>query len=190
MFSIILYMNNTLNNTNLPSYYNKKINELNTQFFLVTKEITNSFPLSKTYPNVNKYVVNYNNDLNNQDKVKSELYVLKNELQKDIQNTENNEKKLMSEINKYEGENKKLKNKIKQLIDKNEGAIGFYNDFNKYYNKEIIKNIIFFIITLSVIIYIIYKNSTNDYIVTPIIITIRKLIENIKNYLTNVINKI
>ena len=81
MFSIILYMNNTLNNTNLPSYYNKKINELNTQFFLVTREITNSFPLSKTYPNINKYVVNYNNDLNNQNKIKSELYVLKNELQ-------------------------------------------------------------------------------------------------------------
>ena len=152
MFSIILYMNNRE-----PSYYYKIINDLDSQFVNISKEITNSYPYYKTYPNIKKYVVNYENDIKKENKIKSDLFVLKNVLQKNIQDRENIEQKLMSDINKCENDNKKLKTKLNQLKNQNKGAIGFYSDTKNNYNVVIRKSIFFFIVMLSTILYIKYN---------------------------------
>ena len=164
MFSIILYMNNRE-----PSYYYKIINDLDSQFVNISKEITNSYPNYKTYPNIKKYVVNYENDLKNENKVKSDLFVLKNELQKNIQDRENIEQNLMSDINKCEHDNKKLKTKLNQLKNQNKGAIGFYSDTKNNYNVVITKSIFFFIVMLSTILYIKYNiNQDVSILVTEV----------------------
>lgn len=168
-----------------PNYYNNKINELNNQFILVTNEIKKSYPLSKTFQNIDKYTLNYNNDLSNQKGIKSKIYILKNDLQKSIQDMEKYKEKIMKEINEYEKKNKEKKQKIKQLNNKNEGAIGFHKDFKKYNNGEIIKTILFFFINLILIIYLLSYGHEN----TNIILYLKSLLNKLYNYLVIILRK-
>jgi len=189
MFSIILYMTNPKSSV----YYNNKINELNAQYLLVIKEIKKCFPLSKTYPNITKYIETYNNNLSEENHIKSKLYILKNELQNDIENTKNDEQKQINKINNLENKNSELKNKINQLKNKNAGAIGFYHDFKNKYNVEINKIIIFFIITLIMIIYLFTDKNKNEpisevidimyYTTTPVVKVVFNELESIMSYI-------
>ena len=123
-----------------PNYYNNKINELNNQFILVTNEIKKSYPLSKTFQNIDKYTLNYNNDLSNQKGIKSKIYILKNDLQKSIQDMEKYKEKIMKEINEYEKKiflefcDEKKISIIKNGIDLNELKLSNVN-FSKKYNR-------------------------------------------------------
>ena len=185
MFSIILYMNNRK-----PSDYYKIINDLDSQFVNISKEINNSYPYFKTYPNIKKYVVNYENDIKVENKIKSDLFVLKNELQKNIQDREDIEQTLMRDINKYDNDNKKLKTKLNQLKNQNKGAIGFYSNTQNNYNVVITKSIFFFIVMLSIILYI--KYNINVYQDVSILVTgiVNESKDNITDSLKDVGSKV
>ena len=189
MFSIILYMTNPKSSI----YYNNKINELNSQYLLVAEEIENSFPLSKTYPDIKSYTDNYNTYLSDEEHIKSELSILKNELQNDIENTKNDEQEQITHINNLENKNNELKNKINQLKNKNEGAIGFYYDFKNKYNVEINKTIIFFIITLIMIIYLFSDKNNIETITSPvenIILPVKNIINTTTTNVNELVNEV
>lgn len=130
--------------------YNNELNSINRNFFLILDELTNAFPYTKTYPDIQSYSERYIKDTGNMNQVRSEMYLFKDKLQQDIVSISTRVKVLVTRITKIEKDNAKLRAQLHVLENKREGAIGLYDDNVKLYNIQLLENIILFTSILGV----------------------------------------
>lgn len=134
--------------THTPSYYDKKINELDQRFYLVLDEMKKSYPNYKVYPDNPEYENIYSNDVSNIEKTNMDIFSLKKSLDKDsillnkmIQNKN-------KQITRKKEENKKLKTELENLISGANSSSGMISQKESVYNMELFH---LGIITLSVL---------------------------------------
>lgn len=135
--------------------YEKKLKNLKTKLSLVLDELIYIYPYYKTYENNNNYKNIYNNDISNLEKTKSDFFILKNDIQKNIKLLEKEIYNYNLKNNKYKKDNKVLTEKNSSLIDSSNGSNGLYYDSQSLYKITLINNWLLIII---VIIFIIYFN--------------------------------
>lgn len=131
-----------MNTRHTVNYYKHELKSINHSFFLILDELTNAFPYTKTYPNIQSYSDKYSKDTGNMNQVRSDLYILKDTLQQDITSASNRVKMIIARITKIEKDNAKLQAQLRILENKREGAIGFYDDNVKLYNLQFLENVI------------------------------------------------
>ena len=131
-----------MNTRHTVNYYKRELKSINDSFFLILDELTNAFPYTKTYPNIQSYSDRYAKDTGNMNQVRSDLYILKDNLQQDITSASNRVKVTIARITKIEKDNAKLQEQLRILEHKREGAIGFYDDNVKLYNLQLLENVI------------------------------------------------
>ena len=123
-----------------PEYYSNKLKELNQNYYLILNEYIQQYPKSKTYSKIPSYAKALDDDKINFEKIQSDFFMLKNELEKDIENMAKDIKNVDKMIIKLNKDNKKLNNSLSNLEQSSETAIGMFNDAQKQYNEYLLGN--------------------------------------------------
>lgn len=140
-----------------PEQYKNSLNEMNTRYLVILKEVTDSFPYAKTYSSLQKYTDIYANNESNLDKLNADFFKFKNSIQQDIQTVATDVSKTLEKISLIEKQNKKLISQITSLDNQSKGAIGMFDDSRDTYNFHRAENIVYFIVLCALSLGI-YKN--------------------------------
>lgn len=136
--------------------YSKNLNEINDGFYLILDEMILSMPNYKTYPKLNIYSEKYNKTLQNFKENQSDFFMLKNEIEKDLNITDKNIENKNSKINKLDLEIKILKDKLNNLINSNDAGEGALSDTELLHNQKYTGNMIL----LGAILVLCYMNKS------------------------------
>lgn len=123
-----------------PEYYSNKLKELNQNYYLILNEYIQQYPKSKTYSKIPSYAKSLDDDKINFEKIQTDFFILKNELEKEIENAAKDIKNVDKMIIKLNKDNKKLNNSLSNLEQSSETAIGMFNDAQKLYNEYLLGN--------------------------------------------------
>jgi len=115
-------------------FYNNKIKELKTKFQLVSYELIKSYPLYKININNPEYENIYNNDNQNLEITKSDIFLLKNSIEKDNNNLTEILNLVNNKIIKQKNTNDSLKKKYNNLLSINNASTGLINQQQELYN--------------------------------------------------------
>lgn len=129
-----------------PEEYKKKIISAYQGFNLVLEEIMHSYPLYKVYPNDISYKREYTRDIQNLEKIKSNIFINKNFLQKDSETITHDISKTNKKIEELNKSNSRLTKKLNDLENQNSGAVGELMDRKFIYNINLAQNIILVVI--------------------------------------------
>jgi cell division protein FtsB len=140
-----------------PQHYKDSLNEINTRYLVILKEVTNSFPYAKAYSDLSKYTDIFANNESNLDKLNADLFKFKSSIQQDIQTVASDVSKTLEKISLLEKQNQKLNSQITSLDNQSKGAIGMFDDSRETYNFHRAENIVYFIVLCSLSLGI-YKN--------------------------------
>lgn len=139
-------VNSNKNNENMnKSYYTKQLTEIDNSFFLTVNELTSSMPSYFMNPTIDAYKEKYTKDMQNLKETQSDLFLLKNEIEKDILNENNNIEQINGQLNTLKTNNKKLKEKIKTFLLSDNASVGMLNDATQIYNNHKYGNWLFII---------------------------------------------
>jgi uncharacterized protein YaaN involved in tellurite resistance len=123
-----------------PSYYSSKLDTLNRDFLIHLNEMAESFPYAKAYPNIQSYTKRYELDKGAMDKTRSDIFILKDNIEQDIKRVDTTTNETIMQITKLEKDNAILALKLQELENKREGAIGLYDDSKELYNLKLLEN--------------------------------------------------
>lgn len=134
---------NYTNNFKEPSYYNNKLNELDQRFKLILYSYVDN--LKKN--NLNDEGKSQIDDLN------SSLFLLENELKKDISAMNDNIKN--HELNKKDilKKNKEYSSNYNDMMITSSGSKGFFDDTKLLYNQYLLSNLLILLVVVSNVIY-------------------------------------
>jgi len=121
----------------MATNYENQLGELYNTYDRSLEEVTNSYSNNKLNPGSN----DYKKDVNNFNSVKSNIYKLQNNLQKDVDDTENNLIILNEQITLLNVENAALTNQYYRLNNQNNAAAGALVDQQFLYNELYAQNI-------------------------------------------------
>ena len=123
-------------NTLSPSYYDKKIKELDQRFYLVLDELKKSYPIYKVYPDNPEYENIYSNDISNMEKTNIDIFSLKKSIDKDSIILNRIIKHRNKLITKKKEENKELKKQLENLLSGANSSTGMIDQKQDIYNMQ------------------------------------------------------
>ena len=127
-----------------PSYYEKKIKELNQRYYLVLDELVKLFPKNKMFPNYLAYSKPFTNDMSNLIKLQADFFLFKNNLESDIDTLDKEIKNINEQIENLEQENKQLTKRLESLQNSNNASHGMLSDTKLLYNQKLLGNWLLF----------------------------------------------
>ena len=104
--------------------YNEILNSAYNSFNLILEELSQSYLLYKLYPNNNSYKKEFNRDVQNLERIKSKIYMYKNNLIKDSEILTNSISEINDKITKLNRSNNFLTKKLNTLENQNFAAGG------------------------------------------------------------------
>jgi hypothetical protein len=128
--------------------YTAQLNEVNDGFYLILDELVTLLPNYRTYPNLPIYAENYGVALQNFKENQADFFMLKNEMENDLQMIDNTIEIKNSQINKLDTEIKVLKERLDSLINTNDAGEGLLTDTELLHNQKYVGNIILLITVL------------------------------------------
>jgi hypothetical protein len=138
---------------NKTNTFKQILNDKDVGFYLVLNDIVTTYINYKKYPDNQSYKITMNNTETKLSDIKSEIFLLKNEIENDLDNMNKDIKIFDDEINNISNLNEILKNEYDTLIKSNNASYGRMIE-----KKEVYRFKLFDIILLSVfIIYILYN---------------------------------
>ena len=129
-----------------PDEYTMIISSAYKAFNLSLEEIAHSYPLYKLFPNDSSHKTEYNKDIQNLERIKSNLFINKNNLRRDseiITQSISNKNDKIEELNMS---NERLIKKLNTLENQNFAATGELKIRQFVYNINLAQNIILIII--------------------------------------------
>ena len=149
-----------MSTTTSPSQYYEELKNLNDQFFLTLDEYTAMYPLYKLNPDYEEYQSIYETDKGNMQTNKSDIFLLQNNLEKDIVTQDNNLIMINNQIKKLEKENKKLKKEFNSLGSQDKAALGAAQEYQLLYNENLGSIIGLTVATIATGVLVYYKNKS------------------------------
>ena len=123
-----------------PQEYAIALKELHGRYEVTLKEMTNSFPYAKAYPELDKYTRLLEKDQSSLNAIRAELFLLIDSIEEDITNVADDIEEIIDKIDKVEKSNAKLRLEVTGLDNEKEGAIGMYDDSKALYNYNLAEN--------------------------------------------------
>ena len=116
--------------------YTKKLDEINDGFYLILDELVSLLPNYRTYPNLTVYSEKYGKSLQNFKEKQYYFFMLKNEMETDLDTIDKNIENKNSQINKLDLEIKLLKDKLDSLTNSNDAGEGMLTDTELLHNQK------------------------------------------------------
>ena len=129
-------------NRKTPEHYVKRRKELNNRYYLILNEITTLFPKYKSSPDSTTYSTEFITDTGNMNKLQSDFFLLRNDIEKNISSLGRNIKQVDSKISNIEKENRNLSGKVRTLKSGGDAAKGMFDDTQLIYNQQVIGNLL------------------------------------------------
>ena len=129
-------------NRKTPEHYVKRRKELNDRYYLLLHEITALFPKYKSHPDFPSYSKNFITDKGNMNKLQSDFFLLRNDLEKNISSLGRKIRQVDSKISNIEKENRHMSGKVRTLKSGGAAAQGMFNDTQLIYNQQVIGNLL------------------------------------------------
>lgn len=142
-----------------PEEYRLLINERKKSFNNLLNEIVNSYPLFKINKNIDTYRNTYKKDVENLEKIKSNIFLTSNDLQNDSKLLTNFIKEKNKIIEKLNKENKKLTKELNTLENQDNAADGEFENRIKNYYIKLTENLILLGLSISLIIFYGYHKT-------------------------------
>lgn len=128
--------------------YTKKLTEINDGFYLILDQLVTLIPNYRTYPNLTVYSEKYGKNLQNFKENQSDFFMLKNDMEIDLDIINKNIENKNSQINKLDLEIKLLKDKLDYLNNSNDAGEGMLIDTELMHNQKYTGNWILLITIL------------------------------------------
>jgi hypothetical protein len=128
--------------------YTTQLNEINDGFYLIIDELVLLIPNYRTYPNLPTYAENYGAALQNFKEIQAEFFMLKNNIENDLQVIDNNIEIKNSQIGVLDAEINVLKDRLDSLINSNDAGEGLLTDTELLHNQKYVGNMILLITVL------------------------------------------
>ena len=116
--------------------YTKKLGEINDGFYIILDQLVTLIPNYRTYPKLNVYAEKYGKTLQNFKENQSDFFMLKNEMENDLDIIDKNIEIKNSQINKLDSEIKILKDRLDSLINSNDAGTGLLTDTELLHNQK------------------------------------------------------
>lgn len=116
--------------------YTKKLTEINDGFYLILDQLVTLIPNYRTYPNLTVYSEKYGKNLQNFKENQSDFFMLKNDMEIDLDIINKNIENKNSQINKLDLEIKLLKDKLDYLKNSNDAGEGMLTDTELMHNQK------------------------------------------------------
>jgi hypothetical protein len=125
----------------IPIDFKEQIDSLKQPYIGNLDTFKEYYVLTKQFPNDETYTRFYENSRNNLQKGMSELFVISNAIQKEIENIKNKTTNLDTNIKNEQERNKELNNKLKGREGDVNGAQTLIDDYNKMYVIQYVSNV-------------------------------------------------
>jgi len=119
--------------------------DLNQRYNIIIGEIVKSYPSYKANPTFNTYEDRYKLNINNLQKLQSDVFLLKNDLGKNIDNVQKDITHIDETIFKLEEENKVLRQQLADLNNSDNAAHGMLTDSKTLYLQQLTGNCLMFL---------------------------------------------
>lgn len=146
---------------NTPSYYDTTLKDLNKRYYSVIEKLAKYFPRTKLYPDVKAYSNPFNNDTSELNKLQTDFFLFKNDLESDIDHLDKDIRNVNDQIAHFEKENKELSEKLASLRNSNDASYGMLNDSKLLYNQMLTGNWVLFFISIGLV-YNYYKSDMSS----------------------------
>jgi hypothetical protein len=123
------------------SVFKDKIKELDSGFGVLVDEFKKLFVLYNMYPNNQEYQQQYQNTLNNLDRVMSKLFSVSNDIERNVDDINKQLFEYDGLIKKEKKKNINFKAKLGIVEDKNNAAFEMITDYKDIYNKSYLRNV-------------------------------------------------
>lgn len=134
------------NNENISNdIYKSQLTEIDNSFFLIVNELKLSMPKHFMNPEIDAYKIKYTTNMQGLNETQSDLFLLKNNVEKDLLTYNNNIEQLNNQLNTLKKSNNQLKTKIKDFLLSDNASIGMLNDATELYNNHKYGNWLFII---------------------------------------------
>jgi len=137
--------------------YDKQIKEINNFFYIVLSEVVAILPKYNTYPEIKTYKNEFSRSMNNLKEVENRIFLLKNNIEKELANMNKNTNQINNQIHSLEKNVSFLKKKLTSLTNSDDASIGMLKDTKILHNQEYAGNLILVGIIVSILIFF-YKN--------------------------------
>ena len=134
-----------------PSYYKNTLKELNNKYYSVLDEMVKVFPKYKMYPTFQTYSKEYTEDMGIINKIQTEFFLFRNNLDSDNDTINKDIKKVNKEIAQFEIDNKHLTARLNSLQNSNNASHGMLKDTKLLYNQKMAGNWLLFFVLTSVV---------------------------------------
>jgi hypothetical protein len=123
-----------------PETYTKDIKDTDVRYRLILDEYTVLYPNYKMHPEIPSTLKAYADDEGNMHKLQTDLFLLRNNLQKDITGISSEIKKINDQIVYLDKENAVLIAKLDSIQGSKDGAKGMFQDSQQLYNQYLLGN--------------------------------------------------
>ena len=134
-----------------PSFYRETLNGLNTRYYSIIENIAKLFPKTKLYPEFSDYSKPFNKDMNNLNKLQTDFFLFRNDLESDIDHLDKEIRNVNDKIALFEEENKDLSITLNSLLNSNNASHGMLQDTRLLYNQQLSGNWLLFFILIGVV---------------------------------------
>jgi len=119
--------------------------ELIQRYNIIIGEIVKTYPNYKANPTFNEYDSAYTKNINNLQKLQADIFLLKNNISKNIDTTQQDITQIDETLYKLEEENKVLRQRLADLNNSDNAANGMLYDSKTLYRQQLISNCILFL---------------------------------------------
>ena len=119
--------------------------ELIQRYNIIIGEIVKTYPNYKANPKFNEYDSAYTKNINNLQKLQSDIFLLKNDLGKNIDTVQKDISRIDETLFKLEEENKVLQQQLADLNNSDNAAHGMLTDTRTLYSQKLTGNWLMFL---------------------------------------------
>ena len=119
--------------------------ELIQRYNIIIGEIVKTYPNYKANPTFNEYDSAYTKNINNLQKLQADIFLLKNNISKNIDTTQQDITQIDETLYKLEEENKVFRQRLADLNNSDNAANGMLYDSKTLYKQQFISNCILFL---------------------------------------------
>ena len=131
-----------------PKQYSEEIMDLGGHFYQVLDGLIKKYPQYKVLPNDESISTDYTIDKEALIKLQEDLFLLKNSIQKDIEDLEKQVVSMDTKITVAEKNNLRLQNELTRISDLGDSAEKLLQDTQYLHNEDLASNIILFLIII------------------------------------------
>ena len=134
-----------------PSLFQTRMNELTQGYNIIVSEIVKTYPNYKANPDFSTFQTSYKTNISSLERLQEEVFLLKNDLNKNINDMQKDIKQVDETIFSLDEENKVLKAQLNDLTNSDNAAGGMLVDSKTLYKQELLGNVILFAATISLL---------------------------------------